>query len=544
MSVHRSSEYETSSDSSTPTLTESKTIPHSVIAGEAPRIQRPSWRDAARQLGASLTLKLVALVGIFIALPIVLYGQFESADRQMRDLVTRAIQDRSKLIGYALAPVLRKTEPGATAVLNEELAKYTSDGTVLKLMLQPVAQAGQAQGSIGFYFVASSPSIRPDEVAPELDELAHRGILKKLGEACMWETSDEIRYTQPNGKVELLTSIIPIKARNGCWVLTSTHTTSEFLNTSIGRPYWETRAVRVAAIIYLVLAVLAVLAAVSIWLSLRRFRDVANEIGQGRIGDYAFSQRNVVPELASVARGFDKLVLDLKRLSQQIRQSAEDNAHSFKTPIAAIQSSLSPVRRAVPTEDARARRAIEIIDSSLARLLGLVVAAQRFDNNTADLIEAPRRPTNLTQIVGEATLNFREIMAANDIRLIRRLDEDVWVQAGKGMLEIVLQNVLENATSFSPRGSTIVLTLTQGARWVELQVDDEGPGIPDDKIDRIFERYFSSRPNRGDGERQTHSGLGLWMVRRNIEALGGQVRATNRIGGGLAIAIVLPRNGD
>ncbi|SKA30466.1 two-component system, OmpR family, sensor histidine kinase ChvG [Enhydrobacter aerosaccus] len=486
----------------------------------------------------------MALVGIFIALPIVLYGQFESADRQMRELVTRAIQDRSKLIGYALTPVLQKADVTTAALLNAELGKYTSDGTVLKLMLQPAAQPGQEQGSTGFYFVASSPAIRPDDVVPELDELAHRGILKKLGEACMWETSDEIRYTQPTGKVELLTSIIPIKAKSGCWVLTSTHTTSEFLNTSIGRPYWETRAVRVAAVIYLVLAVLAVLAAVSIWLSLRRFRDVATEIGLGRIGDYAFSHRNVVPELASVARGFDKLVIDLKRLSQQIRQSAEDNAHSFKTPIAAIQSSLAPVRRAVPQEDQRARRAIEIIDSSLARLLGLVLAAQRFDNNTADLIEAPRVPTNLTQIVGEATLNFREILAANDIRLIRRLDDDVWVEAGKGMLEIVLQNILENATSFSPRGGTIVLTLTQGDRWVELQVDDEGPGIPDEKIDRIFERYFSSRPNTANGDRPPHSGLGLWMVRRNIEALGGQVRATNRIGGGLSIAIVLPRNGD
>ena len=293
-------------------------------------------------------------------------------------------------------------------------------------MVQPAApRRRDADPAQRFYFVASAPAIRADEVAPELDELAHRGILKRLGEACMWDASDEIRYRQPNGTVELLTSIIPIKTATGCWVLTSTHTTSEFLNTSIGRPYWETRAVRVAAGIYLVLAILAMLAAVSIYLSLRRFREVADEIGQGRIGDYAFSQRNVVPELSSVARDFDKLVLDLKHLSQQIRQSAEDNAHSFKTPLAAIQSSLSPVRRAVPAEEQRARRALEIIDSSLARLLALVNAAQRFDNSTADLIEAPRVPTNLTQLVGEATLNFREILASRDIRLIRRLDERV-----------------------------------------------------------------------------------------------------------------------
>ena len=266
-----------------------------------------------RQIGASLTVKLVGLIGIFIALPIVLYGQFEGADRQMRDLVTRAIQDRSKLISSALEPVLEKTEPSANAGLNAQLAKFSSDGTVLRLMWQP--PDGDA-----FYFVASAPIIRADDVAPELDELSHRGILKKLSEACMWDASDEIRYKQPNGAVELLTSIIPIRNQRGCWVMTSTHTTSEFLNTSIGRPYWETRTVRIAAVIYLVLVLLAVLAAFSIWISLRRFRQVAGEIGEGRIGDYAFSQRNVVPELSSVARGFDKLVLDLKRLSHQIRQ--------------------------------------------------------------------------------------------------------------------------------------------------------------------------------------------------------------------------------
>jgi len=475
----------------------------------------------------------------------VLYSQFESADRQMRDLVTRAIQDRSKLIGHALVPLLRNTEPGADGPLNAELAKFASDGTVLKLMMQPGALPGEPQTAAGFYFVASAPAIRSDDVSAELDELARRGILKRLGEACMGDASEELRYRHANGTVELLTSIIPIKTAKGCWVLTSTHTTSEFLNTSIGRPYWETRAVRVAAGIYLVLAILAMLAAVSIFLSLRRFREVADEIGQGRIGDYAFSQRNIVPELSSVAHDFDKLVIDLKRLSQQIRQSAEDNAHSFKTPLAAIQSSLTPVRRAVAMDDQRARRALEIIDSSLKRLLALVNAAQRFDNNTADLIEAPRVPTNLTQLVGEATLNFREIMASRDIRLIRRLDDAVVVRSAKGMLETVLQNILENATSFSPRGGTIIITLTQDHQTVELQIDDEGPGIPADKIERMFERYFSSRPNQpSEPGRPPHSGLGLWIVKRNVEALGGEVRASNRIGGGLSVAVLLPRNGE
>jgi two-component system sensor histidine kinase ChvG len=153
-------------------------------------------------------------------------------------------------------------------------------------------------------------------------------------------------------------------------------------------------------------------------------------------------------------------------------------------------------------------------------------------------------PIDLTQVVGEATLNFREIMASRDVRLIRRLDESVIVRAGKGMLEIVLQSVLENATSFSPRGSTIVLTLTEHADSVELQIEDEGPGIDPRRLEHIFERYYSTRSPEGSNKKSAHAGLGLWIVRRNVEALGGKVAAVNRLGGGLCVTIALPKNGD
>ena len=496
-------------------------------------------KSSLRRLAASLTLKLVALVGIFVALPVVLYFQFESADRQMRELVTRAIQDRSALIADALRLTLKDADTMMPLALNKELARYSSDGTVLKLMFQPAAEREAGR----FYFVASAPLVHGEAVAAELEELGHRGILQRLSQACILDATDEIRYRQADGTVELLTSIIPIRARAGCWVLTSTHVTSEFLNTSIGRPYWETREIRVAAAIYLVVAVLAFLVAFSIRLSLRRFRTVANEISQGRIGDQAFTRRNFVPELSSVAGDFDKLVHDLGRVSREIRQSAEDNAHSFKTPLAAIQSALQPVRRAIPEDDARARRAIQIVDSSLARLLALVNAAQSYDISTAEMLEAPRVPTDVAQVIGEAARHFREILASRDIRLVRRLEEGVVVRAGRGMLELVLQNILENAISFSPPGSAIVITLIAHQETAELRVDDEGPGIDPLKIDQIFERYFSSRPEgAGHGAPGKHSGLGLWIVQRNVEALGGQVSAANRPSGGLSVVVVLPRS--
>jgi two-component system, OmpR family, sensor histidine kinase ChvG len=146
--------------------------------------------------------------------------------------------------------------------------------------------------------------------------------------------------------------------------------------------------------------------------------------------------------------------------------------------------------------------------------------------------------------VADATLNFREVMASRDIRLIRRLDDDVMVRAASGVLEVVMQNILDNAIGFSLDGGTITITLTKSNETVDLQIEDEGPGIAPDKIGRVFDRNFSSRPRDGAAapQRSDNAGLGLWIVQRNVEALGGQVVARNRATGGLMIAVTLPRS--
>lgn len=528
-----SSAYGTSSGPSIPASRRSTTTSPSAIAGVGTSF------TLLRRLADSLTLKLAALIAIFVALPVVLYGQFESADTQMRALVTRAVQDRSALIADAMAPLLREVDTSSPMTLNRELAKYASSGTVLKLMFQPAADRAAGR----FYLVGSAPQIKADEINADLEELRKLGILARLSQACTWEASDEIRYRQADGTIELLTSIIPIRVRSDCWVLTSTHVTSEFLNTSIGRPYWETREIRLAAAIYLVGAMLAVLVAISIRLSLRRFRATADEIALGRSRDTSFAERNVVPELAGVARDFDRLVYELRRVSREIRQSAEDNAHSFKTPLAAVQSALKPVRRAVPEDDQRARRALEIIDSSLGRLIKQVNAAQHHDLGAADLIDAPRWPIEVAPLVEDAARHFHEIMAARGIRLDLRLERDALVRSGAGMLEAALQSVLENAISFSPSGTTISVTLAVRSETVELRVSDQGPGVDPAQTERIFERYFSSRPDDGVGSERDveHSGIGLWVVRRNVEALGGQAMAENCQGGGFSVTMILPR---
>jgi two-component system sensor histidine kinase ChvG len=522
-------------------LLKSRTFQGSGIGGETRRTIPRELRRKARRLSASLTLKLVALVCIFAALPIVLYGQFESADHQTRELVVGSLKNRSWLVAQALRPQLDRPEGPSSASLNQELAKYAGDGTDLKLMFQPA----QGQARKGFYYVAAAPRVEPEHLGAELDSLAQHGILQRLSESCSWDSPTEIRYTQPSGAEEILTAVIPIQSRWGCWVLVSSHSTTEYLQSSIGRPFWQTQEVRVAAAIYLVVAILGAVIAWSVWRSIRHFRRVAQQIRGGCIAPQSFAARTVVPELAVVAADLDRLLRDLHSIAQDIRQTSEDNAHSFKSPLATIQSSLEPLRKLIPANDERARRAISLIDSSLGRLRTLAVAAQRLDHSMADLIEAPPTRVNFTQIVAEALLRHREVLAGNGVQVVRRLDDNLMVEARKGMLDVAVENILDNAIGFSPRGGTVAVTLSRARENIELVIEDEGPGIDSSRIDCIFDRYFSHRP-RQPGELAAspgepgHAGLGLWIVKRNVEALGGRVIASNRIGGGLAVRVILP----
>src|ERR1700738_3726700 len=105
--------------------------------------------------------------------------------------------------------------------------------------------------------------------------------------------------------------------------------------------------------------------------------------------------RTPPPELADAAAEFDRMVDALHRSAADIRRTAEDNAHAFKTPIAVIRQSVEPLRRALPEGNQRAQRAIGILEHSLDRLDGLVASARRLDEATADLISEPRVAVDL-----------------------------------------------------------------------------------------------------------------------------------------------------
>lgn len=479
-------------------------------------------------------------MGVFIALPIVLAGQFEGADRKMRGLVSRGIENQHALAALALQPTL--DAPGKLpSGLSARLAELARDNNALKLMLRPASGPGAG----AFYFVAAAPAIGQAQIDTELDRLGREGVLDELLPTCTWKTPAQVRHPQPGGGHDLLTSIIPIDSRWGCWVLVSSHSTAEFLDTSIGGPYWNEPHIRLAVAVYIAMALLGSLSAWSVWRGLRRFRRVAGTLRRGRDRSQSFSAQNDIPELASVAADFDQLVADLHGIARNIRRTAEDNAHALKSPVAAIQACLEPLRRSIAPADERANRSLMLIGSSVRRLNTLIAAAQRLDYLSADLIDGARETINLSQVVSNALLRYREIASARGIRHTIELDADAHILGNPDAATVVVDNILDNAISFSPRGGTIAVMVARKSHVVELRIMDEGPGIAADKIHDIFERYVSLRPRRSmEGQDQetecSHAGLGLWIVRRHVKALGGAVEAFNRGGGGTSIVITFP----
>ncbi|MDB5396476.1 MAG: ATP-binding protein [Rhodospirillales bacterium] len=494
---------------------------------------------ALRRFASSLTVKFIVLVAIFFVLPFLVYNQFDKADTNLRSFVTRSIQHKSWLIAQALRPTLDRPDRLPDGELAAQLAKFDGDGTRLQLMLKP------AKGAVGhFYYVASSPPVQSDQIDAELSSLEGHGILDRLSRSCSDDTPIDVQYQRPGGQDQILTSLVPIQTRWGCWILVSSHTTSEFLYTAVARPLWTTPESRLAALFYLAGALLAMLVVIGVSRSLRHFRKVAAEIRQGRTRHSSFASQEVAPELSSVAADFDAFAMDLQNVARDIRQAAEDNAHSFKAPVATVEASLETVRRSLPPTDNTAHRAFELIGYSVDRLKALISASQQLDNVTADLIEAPRHRVNLASVVSEVLGRFHDILAEREITILQKLDEKLFVTGSKQVLDVTIENIFDNAISFSPQKSVITVSLDKAAQIADLRIDDQGPGIDPKKIDRIFDRYFSLRPVRlsdeaGD-ETLPHAGLGLWIVRRNVEALHGTVTATNLDRAGLRIRVMLP----
>lgn len=488
----------------------------------------PAW--AARSLAARLFLVALA----FVAVPLILYEEFLAAETSKRAVLMARLQIEGQLIARGLSLGLARLDTPSVVETRGVLEELDPRGVNVRLLFRPLLAEDKA-GPV--FLVGALPDLAAEAVEAEREKLAAAGVIRAVPDSCEGGHALDLHYRSAAGQEEVLTSIVPFITGAGCWAVVTSQSTSGVAGSLLDRPYWNSPEVRIAAGVYALLMVLALTVFGSLWLNLRRFGREARAIADGVGRITPFVKLNRVPELDGVAREFDQMVRNLRATGDAFRFAAEENAHAFKTPIATIAQAIEPLRRAVP-ENAPAVRSLQVIEAAIDRLDALVAASRRLDQVNADLVTPPRQSVNVSQLVGALMDSYDETVD-RAIRIERRVTQGCVVKGGIELLETVIENVLDNAISFSPDGGTVTVTVARGAGLVVLAFDDQGPGAPDDVLECMFDRYVSHR-DCADPSGAPHFGIGLWIVRRNVAAIGGSVEARNRENGGLRVTVTLP----
>ena len=299
----------------------------------------------------------------------------------------------------------------------------------------------------------------------------------------------------------------------------------------------------VLMIVSIVSVLLSLFLARTIVRPLRRLARAAVRVRMGR------AREVVVPrlpyrrdEIGMLARALSDMSLALRDRIDAIEAFAADVTHEMKNPLASLRSAVEGL--ALVKDPELQERLLAIVRDDVHRLDRLITDIAEASRLDAQLSRAKFEEVDLDAMIAALIAGREERGIERDIRLRLNLRDEVgagYVVLGEGgRLERVLDNLIDNAVSFSPEGGLISLTLTREIDDIVLEVEDEGPGVPPTDREKVFQRFQSLRP-AGEAFGK-HSGLGLAIARTIVEAHQGQIVADARRGGsgGARFVVRLP----
>lgn len=247
--------------------------------------------------------------------------------------------------------------------------------------------------------------------------------------------------------------------------------------------------------------------------------------GQGRTGAVPASLMRRTDEVGTLAQALSASATALWARMDATERFAADVAHEIKNPLSSIRSAIETLRRI--EDPGQQRRLLSIIADDVARLDRLISDISDASRLDAELSRAALEPIDIAPILAILAEIHDATAAATAPKLsVDAPAEGLVVRGVEDRVVQVLRNLIGNAISFSPAGGTITLRGRDTGANVELCIEDEGPGIPDAKLEHIFDRFYSERP-AGEQFGQ-HSGLGLSISRQIVQALHGRISAENR----------------
>jgi two-component system sensor histidine kinase ChvG len=231
-------------------------------------------------------------------------------------------------------------------------------------------------------------------------------------------------------------------------------------------------------------------------------------------------------ELGDLARSLEDMTNTLSERMDAIEAFAADVAHEIRNPMTSIRSAvetLELVKDAAPRE-----RLLGILKQDVSRLDRLVTDISNASRLDAELARDAPRPLSLTKSLQDIVGLYDEVRREGEphVLLLANEADALTINGRDGPLSQVFRNLIDNARSFSPPGGEVRVSVGRDKGHAVVTVDDDGPGMPPENLETVFERFYTSRPK--GAAFGGNSGLGLSIARQIVEAQGGTIRAENR----------------
>ncbi len=288
---------------------------------------------------------------------------------------------------------------------------------------------------------------------------------------------------------------------------------------------------RIFGVTLLVTVLLSLYLASTIARPIRRLAAAAQRArGRGaRIEIPDVTERN--DEIGELAASLREMTDALWQRMSAIESFAADVAHEIKNPLSSLRSAVETAARI--DDPLKQRRLMAVIQDDVERLDRLITDISDASRLDAELGRLEMSPTDIAAMLRALVDMHETTRAAGSPRLVLELPADppgrrraLIVSGIESRLSQIFLNVIANAVSFSPPDGEIRIRAAADGRAVLVTVEDQGPGIPEDKLTAIFDRFYSERP--ASEKFGTHSGLGLSISKQIVEAHRGRIWAENR----------------
>jgi two-component system sensor histidine kinase ChvG len=402
-----------------------------------------------------------------------------------------------------------------------------SRGDVLRFDLPPVEEddltvTQQVWHWIRDLFVPSK--------GPDLEEIGpvNGRALGEVQRALMGQRTEVVRQ---NAKGETIVSVaVPIQRFRSVRGVLLLSTQGGDIDAIIASERFS--LLQVFLVAALVMIILSILLAGAIAGPVRRLAEAAERVRWGtksrqEIPDFT-GRSDEIGHLSGALRDMTKA---LYNRIDAIESFAADVAHELKNPLTSLRSAVETLPLAKKAESRE--RLMSIIQHDVKRLDRLISDISDASRLDAELARAEAEPVDMARLL-DAVVSVANERRRDGEPLIGLTIEphasgkDAFLVLGHdSRLGQVINNLVDNARSFSPSDSTVRVTLRRRRGEVEILIEDDGPGIEPHALDRIFERFYTDRPEQGFGQ---NSGLGLSISRQIIQAHRGTIRAENRPG--------------